>query len=229
MGNNVSSKFVDDYIPNITKEKLNKKKNQLRQSFKKLPKDIAKKFSKELTQKSAKKILSLHIIGEELPIYVEKIVKKLKCSVNKKVSWSPILPYCEGKEWSKKTTLPLIGYHATSLENYNKIIKNGFHNHSLFTHSVSILQSLQVGERHGEKYVILLCLFNTKKFIDYEEFDKLKDGDNDWKKIKKKLEKYSIDGIYSNNIDSIHISKRKNISIFGYIKYENGIYKIYLF
>lgn len=230
MGSVVSAKFVGEYKPNITKEKISKRKVKLKQSFKRMPKEIGKRFLKEFTQMSSKEsneMVTNYIIAEEIPKYVEKMVSKLNCEKKEHVSWKPVLSYCEGKEWSDNTTLPMIGYHGTSLEFSNKIIENGFKNHSLFTHS-SIYQTLQVGERHGESYVVLLCLFNTKKLINYEEMAKLK-GDNDWEKFNKKLEKLKIDGVFQDNIDTIQISNRKNISTFGYIKYEKGVYKLYFF
>ena len=174
----------------------------------------------------------LHIIAKRIPRYINRLIKNI-CSkyTRNKVEWNIILPYCKAKKWSKNTKIPLIGYHATSYENFENILKEGFFNHSFFTHS-NILQSLQVGERINSSYVILLCLFNiTGKIIDNTESSIIRNECENWKKYTEKLDNLKIEANYQVNGYESHITKKENISIFGYIEVDSikKLYKIYFY
>ena len=213
------AEYFDEYVPIIDESKIDKNYMKLLRSA-----NIDKK-----------EFLYNYISGVEIPKYLEKILHK-PISVDKKIKWSVIMHYCTGRIFTKNSNLQTIGYHATSNENFNKIEKGGFDNFSLFTHT-NIMQSIQVGKRYGDDYVIVLCLFNVNNVISNDEADelyrpKIKRESNrkeEWEVFKNNLHNNNIDATYQPNQDSILISDKRNIIIFGYITNMNGKFQIYMY
>lgn len=221
-----------NYKPIINLKNIEKEKQNIKNEIDNLQGDERNKVLKQFKNISDE-WYKLHIIAKRIPSYINRLIKKNICTkyIRSKVEWNIILPYCKAKKWSKNTKMPIIGYHATSYEKFKNILKEGFFNHSFFTHS-NILQSLQVGETINSSYVILLCLFNISgKIIDNNESSIIRNEYKNWKKYTEKLDNLKIEANYQVNAYESHISKKENITIFGYIEVDviKNLYKIYFY
>jgi hypothetical protein len=207
---NYKYKYNKDFSENYWNDIYNNSDNDTKNELKKLSKNEIKKLVRE------------YIIEENLR---NKIINTLpKCSLDSQSKYNICMNYCNSKLWNKYTNFNKIGYHATSIENYKKITKNGFFNNSLFTCD-HIRQSIQVGERLSDKYIILLCLFNIKNIV--YNLDKFKTIPFDYNKLIENLKKNKIDGSFEGN--TLLILNPNNISIFGFIVCEKNNYCIHYY
>ena len=138
--------------------------------------------------------------------------------------------YCDAKVWNKNSKFQYFGCHATTIENGEKIIKEGFYPNSLFSTEHKFFQSIQVGESHGNKYIMLLVLFNVKNVLydkDEEKRKKYEPKPWDFHKYCENLKKDKIDLIYESN--SVLLLNPKNVTIFGYIMCDHKDYCVHYY
>jgi len=150
------------------------------------------------------------VVGRELPSVVERLLKV------------PI---------PSNTAIPVVGYHATTVASYKNILRTGFRPNSMFSHT-HILQSIQVGERYGDEYVIIVCTFDVKNgVITHSESNSLRPSSPNPNKsygiMIKEMKRRKLRAIYEPSVDSIVIINPKDIKIVGHVQVSNGTYDIY--
>ena len=182
--------------------------------------DFIKEFN-GLTQKEIKKYIRENIVDYNL---VNKVKETLpKCTLSIKPKYNVWMNYCDAKIWNKKSKFQYIGCHATSIENSRKIMKEGFYPNGCLSTEEKFFQSIQVGERIGDKYIILLVLFKVKNVI-YGEHKKYRPSPWDWDRYCENLKKAKIDLSYDGYC--VTLLNPKHTTIFGYILCDNDKYYI---
>jgi len=195
-----------------------------------LPMEIVTMMNKEtrgkLSNSDKKDFIRLNVTNSDLVTKVNFMIDTHTCSPVKSVKYHHVMKYCIASKWSKNTKIPYVGYHATSIANSESILRSGFRPNSLFT-CENIYQSLQVGERHGPKYVILLCLFNVHHVLDNEEKSKYEPNPWNWEKYLENLRKAHIDSSLEGY--TTLILKASQVTIFGRIICDKKKYLLEIF
>jgi len=175
------------------------------------------------------------VIGSQLPSFVQHNLPSCDGDQSIVSTWRAVMPYCQAVKYITNTHLPIMGFHATSIKIANRIKKSGFNINSLFTHT-DLTQSVQVGQRHGNKYIILCCLFNVDNVTTWNVANKEyrptgMEPLESYDILLKNIKKYKLESVYQSNQYSFLIAKKHSVVIVGYImcnKSENT-YHLYMY